>query len=356
MTSKNPSYHLYGKGDSFFMNEQYDKPFKTYDELIDLMKSRNIDIKDVEFAKNALSNLSYYSLINGYKNTFLQIDGTDNFIVGTKFEDIYTINQLDVSLNNIIFKYILYLERSLKSKVSYIISKTYGVYTDINDLTCTNQDDYLCRSNYSRSTGKRNVIVKSLKNCIVENHHNNIIEHYVYTKNHIPPWILTCNVPFGLTIEWYSILKKDEKDYVCNAFISSDKLTNEEQKEFLRQALLLAKEYRNKIAHGNRTFNVSGLPVLPKKQLLILTDLTISSEEYNTGLGQCDLLSILLLLIVLLNDKYLSSNLLADLVSLFSPYKKHLFNNKNVYEIFNLPDDIFNRLTNLIDYKYNKIN
>lgn len=335
------------------MDTEYDKPFKTYDEMISLMEERNIIINDKEFAKKALSNLSYYGLINGYKNTFLRVEGTDDFIEGTKFEELYTINQLDVSLNNIIFKYILYLEHSLKSKVSYIVSKSFGVYTDPDDLTCSNHDDYLCRNNYSTSTGKRNNIVRSLKNCLIENHHNNIIEHYMNTKNHVPPWILTYNVPFGLTIEWYSILKKDEKSYVCNAFLSSDVLSIEDRKEFLRQALLLAREYRNKIAHGNRTFNICGLPVLPKKQLLELSHYAVSSEEYNKGLGQCDLLSILLLLVILLNDKYLCANLLTDLTSLFIPYEQHLFNNKNIYEVFNLPDDVLIRVNNLIDCTYN---
>lgn len=336
-----------------FMITGYDKPFKTYDEMIALMESRNIIVDDKEFAKKALSNLSYYGLINGYKNTFLRITGTDDFIEGTKFEELYTINQLDVSLNNIIFKYILYLEHSLKSKVSYIVSSSFGVYTEPSDLNCTNPNDYLCRNNYSTSTGKRNDIVKQLKKCLIDNHHNNIIEHYTNTKNHVPPWILTYNVPFGLAIEWYSILKNEEKSYVCNAFISSCALSIEQRKEFLRQALLLAREYRNKIAHGNRTFNISGLPVLPKMQLLELSHYAVTSEEYNNGLAQCDLLSILFLLIILLNDKYLCANLLSDLTLLFAPYEQHLFNRKNIYEIFNLPNDVLVRVNNLINNIYN---
>lgn len=339
-----------------FMFTEYDKPFKTYDEMIALMEARNIIVEDKEFAKKALSNLSYYGLVNGYKNTFLRINESDDFIEGTKFEELYTINQLDVSLNNIIFKYILYLEHSLKSKVSYIVSSSFGVYTDFDDLSCTNPNDYLCRNNYSKSTGKRNDIVKKLKNCLNENHYNNIIKHYIHTKNHVPPWILTCNVPFGLAIEWYSILKKEEKSYVCNAFISSDTLSLEQRKEFLRQALLLAREYRNKIAHGNRTFNISGLPVLPKEQLLELSHNAVSSDEYNSGLAQCDLLSILFLLIILLNDKYLCANLLSDLTSLFTPYERHLFNKNNIYEVFNLPNDTLIRVNNLIESIYNTSN
>ena len=49
----------------------YDKPFKTYNEMIEILESRNITVLNKEFAVQALSNFSYYSIVNGYKNTFL---------------------------------------------------------------------------------------------------------------------------------------------------------------------------------------------------------------------------------------------------------------------------------------------
>ena len=70
---------------------EYDKPFKTYDELIELMVSRNILVSDRSFAKRALSNMSYYTLVNGYKNTFLSVNGSDVFVPGTKFEELYKL-------------------------------------------------------------------------------------------------------------------------------------------------------------------------------------------------------------------------------------------------------------------------
>lgn len=81
------------------MNElTYDKPFKTYEELIEIMESRHIEIQNKNFAIQALQNFSYYGIVNGYKNSFLQIPGTDNFIPGTKFEELYTLHIIDSSL------------------------------------------------------------------------------------------------------------------------------------------------------------------------------------------------------------------------------------------------------------------
>ena len=82
-------------------NILYNKPFKTYDEQIHLLISRNVEIDDYDFAKDALSSFSYYTLINGYKNTFLSEPGMDNFIPGTNFKDLYTLHIIDSNLNNI---------------------------------------------------------------------------------------------------------------------------------------------------------------------------------------------------------------------------------------------------------------
>ena len=47
------------------------KDFKTIDEQIDLLKSRNIIFEDEENAKKILLNNNYYNIINGYKDLFL---------------------------------------------------------------------------------------------------------------------------------------------------------------------------------------------------------------------------------------------------------------------------------------------
>lgn len=50
------------------MNIEYDKPFKSFDEQINILRSRGLIINDVENAKIILSTSTYYELINGYKN------------------------------------------------------------------------------------------------------------------------------------------------------------------------------------------------------------------------------------------------------------------------------------------------
>lgn len=53
----------------------YDKPFKTFNEQIDILEKKyNLVIESREMAFTALQSLTYYDLINGYKDVFLVND------------------------------------------------------------------------------------------------------------------------------------------------------------------------------------------------------------------------------------------------------------------------------------------
>ncbi len=51
----------------------YDKPFKTYAEQIKILKNKyKLNIKNEDIALELLSTISYYDLINGYKESFFE--------------------------------------------------------------------------------------------------------------------------------------------------------------------------------------------------------------------------------------------------------------------------------------------
>lgn len=320
------------------------------------MMSRNIVITDVDFTKNALSNFSYYTLINGYKDTFLSLDSSDNFVPGTKFDELYTIHLLDTNLSSILLKYILHIEHSLKSKLSYIISKEHGVYTDLSAELNKTENDYLYIKNYSSSNNRRKNILYKINQCGVEPRNNLSLIHYKENKNHIPPWILIGNVPFGLAIQWYSILKDTEKSYVCEYLIQSDKIMISEKKELLLKALRISKDYRNSMAHGIRTFANITAHELPKKPLLSICPDLINECEYLAGTGRNDLYSLVIIICILLNDSHLAENLIMDFRFLFEPYVSSniSFCGKTVFEVFGMPNDIFMRISRFNINRYIK--
>ena len=66
-----------------------DEPFKDFDELLDILKSRNLIIESEEKAKYILLTFSYYDLINEYK---------DLFMVNDTFKDGISLSYLNLLL------------------------------------------------------------------------------------------------------------------------------------------------------------------------------------------------------------------------------------------------------------------
>ena len=330
----------------------YDKPFKTYDEQIKILLSRNINVPNYDFARMVLSSLSYYTIINGYKDTFLSIPGTDSFVEGTNFNDLYTLHMIDTNVSSIVFKNILFVEQSLKTKIAYLVSEQYGVYTDPKDLSNRNPVDYLCRNNYGRSDRGRNNILRQLKETLSSDRINDSVAHYANIRNHIPPWILVTNITFGLTIKWYNILSAADKTRICSEFLQAPNLSVNEKKEFISISLDLLRRYRNKIAHGNRIFNLSGLPSLPKKQLLHLSRNALSPDEYNKDVGKSDLFAVILTCFSLIDNRYILTNFMSDLLYALSPYANIRMNRKSILEVLGLPNDLFGRLDTLHKQKF----
>lgn len=342
-TRKTPYYH---KGVFSFNMTNYDKPFKNYKELIELLESRNIYIPkhDKERAIEILSDVSYYSLINGNKSLFPK-DSSDNFLVPVNFMEFYLLYNFDTQINSIIFKYIIEIEKSLKSKLSYIISENFGVFTNLDDNKNLNKDDYLCKKNYKNDKSSPNIL-SSLKREVLKSKNESVI-HYKDKHNHIPCWILLNGISFGLTIKLYQILKPKHKEYVCDKIMKTKLLSIEDKKELLIKSLIILRRYRNKIAHGHKVFTNSIKEELPKRQVLKIANELIDDNDYKKGLGKNDIFAVILIIYVLSND--LNKKIfIREIIGAFELYAGFTFStNKNIYELISLPTDFIDRLKKL---------
>ncbi|ECX3666688.1 Abi family protein, partial [Listeria monocytogenes] len=81
-----------------------EKVFKTVEEQIQILKSRNLNILDEKNAKRILQKISYYDIINGYNDIFLEIeaDSTNRieevYYQDINFEMIYELYSFDADL------------------------------------------------------------------------------------------------------------------------------------------------------------------------------------------------------------------------------------------------------------------
>lgn len=253
----------------------FDKPFKTYDEQLDLLESRNVIIHDRENAKIHLSNLSYYALINGYKDIYDQKD--DRFCDPIPFEEFVLLYQSDWTFNNIVFKYITRIERRLKTKMSYLISEKYGEYANLKSNKVTTENDYLSEIHYQRPKGYRDTL-EYIRNT-PDRIKNKSVSHYLKYHNHVPCWILMSSVSLGLVISWYRLLKPEIKDPLTKEMLIANHETLSQQKGFMKVSLDVLHQYRNAIAHGNKVFANEISVSLGKQQLLSFSNELLQKGE-----------------------------------------------------------------------------
>ena len=163
------------------------KPFKTYDEQIERLSNRGLDINNPEYAKIILSRVNYYNLINGYKTLFLDNASSneveDVYKAGSSFEEIYALHEMDRELKEVVFSSLLRFEKLLKTSCAYHFSDLHrnGLYP------------YLQIENYSESKHQLNYVLKNigtLSNAISRENKNSNgkkpIKHYIKKHDHIP--------------------------------------------------------------------------------------------------------------------------------------------------------------------------
>lgn len=75
-------------------NNLQKKPFLDYQAQIKYLNQKQLVINDEVSAITVLEKVSYYSLINGYKDIFKD-PATNGFYPGTTFDDIYHLYLFD---------------------------------------------------------------------------------------------------------------------------------------------------------------------------------------------------------------------------------------------------------------------
>ena len=117
------------------------KPFLNYEEQIkNLVERKGMVITDRKFAASKLEDISYFALIDGYKNLFYN-PMTRKYKEGTTFEDIVALYEFDEKLRALIFQYLCHFEQKMRSLISYHFCDTYS----------EKQEDYLDAAHYDNS-------------------------------------------------------------------------------------------------------------------------------------------------------------------------------------------------------------
>lgn len=228
------------------------KAFSTFSEQIDLLTNeKHLVISDRQSAEEVLKRIGYFPLFGGYKHLF-RVPLTKKYKDGTTFDEIVALYDFDSELRELFFKYLLQIERHLRSLMSYYFSEKYGEA----------QTAYLDQHNYNNSRQNQKIIVRllaTLQRAVTTTDYI-YINYYRTTYGNIPLWVLINVLTFGNLSKMYKVFPQSLRSKICKDF----GIINQRQ---LEQFLSVLTKFRNVCAHGERLFtyrtidNISDLPL-----------------------------------------------------------------------------------------------
>jgi abortive infection bacteriophage resistance protein len=279
---------------SFFTTNEGGKTmaqdFLTYEQQIaKLRDDKGLIVTDEDEARKILEEIGYYSLIAGYKNLFIN-PAAKKYTFGVTFNEIVAFYHFDEQLRSLFLKYILQVERHLKSLISYYFCNKYGV----------SQTEYLNPNNFDYAKHQNQVarLITSLNKAISLPSNYKYISHHMGKYHNVPLWVATNAMTMGQTSAFFQYMTNDLQVKVSKAFL------HHSEKQFHQFITILAK-CRNVCAHGERLYNFRTTDMIP--DTLLHQKLSISQRN---GLYQCgkkDLFAVVIALRYLIrNDEFLA--------------------------------------------------
>ena len=191
------------------VNTMTKKTFASFEQQIQHLEDKGIIISDRAYAEAMLKQIGYFPLIGGYKHLF-RVPFTKTYKIGTTFEEIVALYEFDSDLRDLFFKYLLQIERNLRSLMSYYFTEKYG----------ESQDAYLDSSNYNTNRRNQKVVarlISTLKYAANTTDYE-FINYQRNTYGNIPLWVLVSVLTFGNLSKMYKVFPQSLQSKICKNF------------------------------------------------------------------------------------------------------------------------------------------
>ena len=257
------------------------KPFKTIDEQISILESRGLIIENRESARRFLTRNNYYSLVNGYKEFFLDMDKTNKdveiFREGTRFIDLTTLYTFDVVLRFSMMHCLSVAEKALKTATVHAFCQKHRDPEDYLDPA-----SYCSKKDYRGKNYTSNLI--RLLSTLQGIHDGRgerrpYIDHYRKKYGFVPLWVTANALTFGNMSHFYSLQKIAVQNETCHLICQSIG-ANVISARRLGTIYSTLTTFRNTCAHGGRLFCKKAGRREDKKFGDMLVDLSVISTPF----------------------------------------------------------------------------
>lgn len=261
-----------------------EKHFTTFEEQINILRRRGLIIHSKETAIQALKRYGYYNIINGYKESYIDVDdkGNEHYKEGASFEQIYSLYCMDRHVRNAILDSTLDVEDMLRNALAHTIAESFGE----EESAYMKPENY--QSGIKRKPGfKRDDILKKF-NRILSDNDQEPIKYYRTNYGNVPPWIMLKGASFGNLVNFTKLQKGPQKNRVLSLLSGLPVETIggiQEVKDLLMDTLFVCLDYRNTAAHGWRIYNYESSSTFRYSRILH-SRLGITEADYRHGKGK----------------------------------------------------------------------
>lgn len=261
------------------------KNFTTFEDQIEILKKRNLKFGSEEAALTALKRYGYYNIINGYKDPYVEsLNGEEHYKDGVTFEQIYSLYTLDRQIRSELMSAMLEVEDTLRTAVAHTLGETFTA----------DQHIYLDRSNFQlgkkrHGTYQLDDILKKFDK--ISNDETQPMKYYRETYANIPPWILMKGASFGNLVNFIKLQKGPQKNKIISLVYNIPVNSSNDFKNLFMDTLFVCLDYRNRAAHGGRTYNFETKSTFRFTPLLH-DRMQISQADYRHGKGVTGLITL----------------------------------------------------------------
>lgn len=232
------------------------KPFSDVSTQVAILERRGLTVSDRGEAERFLLRENYYSVVNGYKDAFIDrqatnLAGEDRFVSGTSFDDFMLVYTFDKALRSETIRILLDAEACMKTATIYAFCDAHHGADDYLDPSC-----YCPKSSYSNPGYYTRGLIRLLSTLqsIRDNKpRKQYIAHYTSTYHCLPLWVASKCVTFGTMSAFFDYQHQSVKTKTCVAMARALGVPSVPQRQ-LAYAYHTLPDFRNICAHDERLY------------------------------------------------------------------------------------------------------
>lgn len=250
---------------------EYSKPHLNYNEQVQLLIDRGLDVPNRAVAVQALKRIGYYRLSAytyplrepgvgpvGSRNT-----RSDRFVTGSTITDAIALHDFDEKLRAVLFAGLQRLEVGFRVQVGYQLGKTHAFghidrrYLDASRCAEPTRGATSAEDSHEAWLGRYRQLQSDAKT-------EDFVKHFVMNyEGRVPVWVATEFMTFGCLTALYRLLRSSDATTIgANLEVRN--------RDVLHGWLRALNVLRNHCAHNGRVWNRATVypPVKPPKNLV----------------------------------------------------------------------------------------